>query len=114
MWNVELLSNSYVPLYVAHPPAGGGRARYTQLVYFVYAIFNSRHKKIYIGQTEDVEARLKLHNSREFSSSYTSRYDGEWELIYCEKCLDRRSALLREKRLKSFRGREFIRRHIPL
>ncbi len=83
-------------------------------MYTVYAIYNKKHDKIYIGQTEDLEIRMQLHNSKEFVHSYTSRFDGGWEKIYSEKVEDRKFALVREKQLKSYRGREFIRKHIPV
>lgn len=44
---------------------------------------------------------------------YTSRYDGVWEVIYTESLEDISSVLKREKQLKSYRGREFIKTHIP-
>jgi predicted GIY-YIG superfamily endonuclease len=69
---------------------------------------------IYIGQTEDLEARLQLHKDRAFLKSYTSRFDGDWVLIYSESASDRRTALVREKQLKSYQGREFIKKYIPL
>jgi len=82
-------------------------------LYIVYAIYNGRHNKIYIGQTKDLKSRLALHNDRKFAKSYTARYDGEWRLIYKEVAGSRSEALKREKQLKSFRGREFIKKHIP-
>jgi len=82
-------------------------------MYFIYAIYNSKYNKIYIGQTIDLEQRLRLHNEKEFKDSYTSRFDGKWELVYAEKAIDRKSALKREKELKSYQGRQFIKRHIP-
>jgi putative endonuclease len=81
-------------------------------MYSVYAIYNKKHTKIYIGQTADIDERLQLHNAHKFHG-YTSSFDGEWQLIYREDVLDRKTALLREKQLKSFRGREFVKKHIP-
>ncbi len=83
-------------------------------MYSVYALYNKKHNKIYIGQTENLEERLRLHKDKAFQGSYTSRFDGEWSLIYKEETVDREQALVREKQLKSFRGREFIKQHIPL
>mgnify|MGYP003394080294 CR=1 FL=1 len=80
----------------------------TYTMYFVYAIYNKKHDKFYIGQTESLDARLEIHNSQVFKNSYTSRYDGVWEIFYSEEYLTRKEALAREKQLKSFRGREFI------
>jgi len=81
-------------------------------MYIVYAIFNSTSKKIYIGQTNNLKKRLRLHNNKTFQNCYTSKFDGEWRLIYQEKVSTRHEALKREKELKSFRGREFIKQYI--
>jgi len=81
-------------------------------MYTVYAIYNSKHDKLYIGQTADLKSRLRMHNDGVFKNSYTSRFDGEWKLVYSEEQENRQLVLLREKQLKSFRGREFIRQQI--
>ena len=83
-------------------------------MHFVYALYNKRHGKIYIGQTRNLEERLRLHKERLFVNSFTARFDGGWELIYYETIENRKQALLREKQLKTYRGREFIKQHIPL
>ncbi|OGY24640.1 MAG: hypothetical protein A2Y57_00775 [Candidatus Woykebacteria bacterium RBG_13_40_7b] len=82
-------------------------------MYYIYAIYNKKHRKIYIGQAGNIETRLKLHNNKTFKNSYTSGFDGEWQLIYREKVATRHEALIRERQLKSFRGREFVRQFIP-
>ncbi len=82
-------------------------------MFYVYAIYNTKHKKIYIGQTGNLEDRIRLHKEKCFVNSYTARFDGEWGLIYKEEVKDRKRALLREKQLKSYRGREFIKTFIP-
>ena len=78
------------------------------MTYWVYAIYNFKHKKLYIGQTQDLETRLLLHKNKSFKKSYTARYDGEWKLVYSEEVKSRNDALRREKQLKSYRGREFL------
>lgn len=77
-------------------------------MFSVYAIVN-KNNKIYIGQTIDLSKRLKQHNAigKDHLGSYT-RHKGPWKLIYSEECSTRQGALQREKQLKSFRGREFI------
>lgn len=83
-------------------------------MYFVYAVYNHKHNKIYIGQTIDLDERIRLHNSGTFTNSFTNRFSGIWTLIYKEIFKTRNEALIREKQLKSYRGREFIKKHIPL
>lgn len=77
-------------------------------MFYVYALYNDKYAKIYIGQTNNLDQRIKLHNSKEFKNSFTTRFDGSWVLIYKEKMETRSDALKREKQLKSYRGREFI------
>lgn len=82
-------------------------------MFSVYAIFNPENHRIYIGQTENLEERLVLHNNKRFKNSYTAKFNGEWKLIYQESFLSRKEALIREKQLKSYRGREFLKNYIP-
>ncbi len=82
--------------------------------YYVYAIYNRKNNKIYIGQTSDIDKRLMLHNSKEFKGGYTARFDGAWELVHKEDVRDRKEALIREKQLKTYRGRQFLKQHIPV
>ena len=82
-------------------------------MYFVYALYNKQFDNIYIGQTENLAERLRQHNEKMFKNSFTARFEGEWILIYNEQTENRQKALVREKQLKSFRGREFVRKNIP-
>ena len=77
-------------------------------MFYVYVIWNKKHDKIYIGQTKDLRQRLYLHNTKTFKRSYTSRFSGMWELVYKEEFQTRKEAIKREKQLKSFRGRQYI------
>ncbi len=79
-------------------------------MFIVYAIISESSKKIYIGQTLDIDTRLKQHNEQGLGhvGRYTAQNKGPWRLIYTESCGTRSEALHREKQLKSFRGREFV------
>lgn len=79
-------------------------------MFFVYAIKNENNN-IYIGQTDNLEERIKRHNGilKNKIKSYTSKnYCGEWKIIYQEIFKTRREAMSREKQLKSYQGRQFI------
>ena len=82
-------------------------------MYHVYAAYNPQSGKIYIGQTENLDERLRLHNEKTFRGSYTSRFDGNWILVYSEQVPTRKEAIQREKQLKSYQGRQFVKKHIP-
>jgi len=79
-------------------------------MFYVYVIKSLSSDKIYIGQTSDLDKRLKQHNDpgNDFSK-YTKRNQGPWELTYKEEVETRSDALQREKFLKSGRGRNFLR-----
>ena len=81
-------------------------------MYYVYALYNEENDKIYIGQTANIEQRLILHKSKSIKKSYTHRFSGVWNLVYSEPQEDRISALKREKQLKSYQGRQFIKKMI--
>ena len=76
-------------------------------MYFVYAIYSIGYDKIYIGFTSDLVARLNTHNSPE-NKGWTSKFK-PWELLYTEELPTKQQALVREKQLKSAKGRLFIR-----
>ncbi len=69
--------------------------------------------RIYIGETSDLERRLKEHNLKR-GTHFTAKYEGKWILIYSESLSSKTEALKREKQLKSFRGREWVKKFIPL
>lgn len=89
------------------------RQLYNKDMHTIYAIYNRKNNKFYIGQTENLEKRLLAHRNKTFKNGYTAKFDGEWQLIYREEIATHGEALTREKQLKSFRGREFIKSFIP-
>lgn len=83
-------------------------------MYFVYSIYNRKHDKIYVGQTVNLEKRISEHNDYgNKTHKFTKSFDGGWILIYKEGVVSRSDALVREKQLKSYRGRQFIKQFIP-
>ncbi len=75
-------------------------------MFFVYALYSDESDKIYIGYSPDPEKRLSSHND-ERSSGWTSKFR-PWKLIYTEKHESKTDALIREKQLKTSRGRNFV------
>ncbi|MBU4209897.1 GIY-YIG nuclease family protein [Patescibacteria group bacterium] len=81
---------------------------------YVYVIKNKKTDKIYIGQTNNLKNRLKRHNGhlKNKVTSYTSKNKGEWQLVYKEEYDTRKKAIKSEKQLKSYQGRQYIKRTI--
>jgi putative endonuclease len=80
-------------------------------MYYVYGLYSLEYNKIYIGFTSDLERRLFFHNSQ-LNKGYTSKFR-PWTIIYSENQPDKKSAMEREKQLKTARGRQFIKSFIP-
>lgn len=74
--------------------------------YIVYAIYSKSLDIIYVGQTNDIEKRLKIHLKG--YSKYTSRAN-DWNLFYTESKESRTDVVIRERQLKSSRGWAFLR-----
>ncbi len=72
----------------------------------VYALFSPSFNKIYIGYTSNLDQRIKSHNEIG-TKGYTLKFR-PWNLIYTESHNSKKEALIREKQLKSAKGREFI------
>lgn len=80
------------------------------MAYFTYVIKSEYNGKIYIGQTDNLELRLRRHNGTLPSKkgSYTRINKGPWRLVYHEVFNTRGEAIMREKYLKSHRGRDWL------
>ncbi|MFC1727469.1 GIY-YIG nuclease family protein [Patescibacteria group bacterium] len=81
---------------------------------YVYVIQSESTNKIYIGYTSNLVERLKRHNKESFNkkSSYTYKNIGPWKLVYKEKFQLKEKAIRREKELKSYQGRKFIKEQV--
>ncbi len=79
-------------------------------MFCVYVLYSGKYDKIYIGYTSNLEARLLSHNKLG-NKGWTIKYR-PWELIHSESFETKKDAMTREKELKSYRGRVWIRQLI--
>ena len=79
-------------------------------MFTVYVLHSEKHGKIYVGYTSNLEERLKSHNELG-KKGWTIKFR-PWILVYTETRESKAAAMLREKQLKSAKGREFIRKII--
>jgi putative endonuclease len=75
-------------------------------MYSVYILYSASSGKTYTGFSDDVKRRLFEHNVSE-KKGYTLRYR-PWVLIHEESYETKPEAIMRERYLKSGRGREEI------
>jgi putative endonuclease len=70
--------------------------------FIVYVLFSPSRQKSYVGQTENLEIRIRRHNAGLVRSTRPSR---PWICIHSETYTTRAEALRRESHLKTPTGR---------
>ena len=78
--------------------------------FYTYVLYSRQFDKIYIGSTSNLQARFLAHNQLA-NKGWTIRYR-PWEILFHESFSTKADAMKREKQLKSFRGRVYIRERI--
>ncbi len=63
----------------------------------------------YIGQTEDLEARVESHNRTYKTLGKFTRNNGPWTLVWSEPHPSRAAAMAREKEIKGWKSSRMIR-----
>jgi len=69
------------------------------MAYYVY-ILRTSSNTLYIGQTNNLEKRIKEHRNKTGKSAKYIRYFSSFELVYFEKHPTRKGAMQREAELK--------------
>ena len=72
------------------------------MAYYVYMMTNQYRNVLYIGVTNDLVRRVYEHRNHLIKDSFTARYHVT-KLVYFEATEDVRSALEREKQIKSWK-----------
>jgi len=79
------------------------------MFYFVYILQFKKDKKFYTGYTKNLKLRLELHRKEQVKST---RDRGSFKLIYFEDCLNQQDATHREKYLKTYLGKMFLKNRL--
>ena len=80
--------------------------------FYVYVISNNRGNKLttYVGYTNNLKKRLKLHNKGKGAKFTRGRF---WKIIYSEKFRSKKEALSREYYIKKNRKfRNFLKKNM--
>ena len=78
-------------------------------MFTVYVLHSPKYDKLYVGMTSNPEMRIFAHNN--LPKGWTKKFR-PWVLIYKEEYTTKSEAMTREAQLKSFQGREYIRRKL--
>jgi putative endonuclease len=79
------------------------------MFHFTYVLQFNNTKELYKGYTKNLKLRLELHKQGRVDST---RNKGPFKLIYFEGCLNQQDATHREKYLKKYLGRLFIKNRL--
>jgi len=77
--------------------------------FYTYVLLSKRDDKLYVGQTENIERRLQLHNNGKVLSTKHRR---PFILVRAEKYKTRSEAYKSEQYLKSGQGREWLQKYL--
>ena len=78
-------------------------------IYYTYVLKSKRDSHFYVGYTENLKLRFEAHECGNVKSTKNRR---PFFLIYFEGCKSKDDALKREKYLKTFYGRMYIKNRL--
>ena len=79
------------------------------MFHYIYVLQFKNTKDLYKGYTKDLKLRLEQHKKRLVDST---KDKGQFKLIYFEGCLNQQDATHREKYLKKYLGRMFLKNRL--
>ena len=78
-------------------------------MYYTYVLQSKKDWNFYTGFTKNLKLRFEQHNKGLIESTKDRR---PFELIYYEGCIGKEDAVKRERYLKSYNGKMFLKRRL--
>ena len=78
-------------------------------MFYTYVLRSEKDGQFYVGFTKNLELRFEQHNNGLVESTKNRT---PLQLIYFEACLNQEDATRREKYLKSFHGKMFLKNRL--
>jgi putative endonuclease len=78
-------------------------------MYYTYVLQSEKDGGFYTGFTHDLKLRFEQHKNGQVESTRQRR---PFILVYYEACLDEGDAIQREKYLKTYHGKMFLKRRL--
>jgi len=78
-------------------------------MYYTYVLYSKKDGNFYTGFTQDLKLRFDQHYKGQVESTKDRR---PLELIYYEACLNKNDATHREKYLKTYHGKAYIKKRL--
>ncbi|MBI5071701.1 GIY-YIG nuclease family protein [Candidatus Falkowbacteria bacterium] len=80
-------------------------------MYYTYVLQSLKDYKLYIGFTDNLRKRFWEHQTGKVTATKNRR---PLKLVYYEACLDKKSAIKREKYFKTGFGRRYLKERLRL
>ena len=74
----------------------------------VYILLSEKSSKYYVGQTADMNERLKRHNE---GRSKSTKSGAPWKIVFLKRVDSRSEAVLLERKIKKRGAKRFIEEH---
>ena len=78
-------------------------------MYYTYILHSQIDGNFYTGYTKNLKLRFEQHNKGAVESTKDRR---PFKLVYYEACLNQQDATKREKYLKTYHGKMFLKRRL--
>jgi putative endonuclease len=78
-------------------------------MYYTYVLISKKDSQFYAGFTKDLKLRFEQHKKGLVESTKDRR---PLEVVYYEACLEQKDAVRREKYLKTYHGKMFLRKRL--
>ena len=78
-------------------------------MYYTYVLHSRKDDGFYVGFTKDLKQRFEQHQKGAVESTKNRL---PLKLIYYEACINQRDATRREKYLKTYNGRKFLKKRL--
>jgi putative endonuclease len=78
-------------------------------MYSIYILESQSSGKLYIGQTNNLQDRIKRHNSNQ---NLATKNKGPWKLLFFLEFNSRSEAVLMERKLKAWKKPEKVKQWI--
>lgn len=79
------------------------------MFHYVYVLRSKKDGKFYVGYIKNLKLRFEQHMKGLVPST---KHRNPFTLIYCEACLSQNDATHREKYLKTFYGKMFLKNRL--
>ena len=78
-------------------------------MFWTYILYSPSHNRYYVGQTDDIRARLQYHLAG--STAYTHQAS-DWQLVFVQEQATRADALRLEREIKQKKSHATIQRYL--